>query len=80
MPGPADLDDPLGFAERAKSGAVDTDSAEFDAALTALLSDDAAHDPAAHDDPAAGDDPAAQGDSAGDDPAAQDDDGSSPAR
>jgi putative hydrolase len=81
MPGPADLDDPLGFAERAKSGAVDTDSAEFDAALTALLSDDVAADDAApNDNPAAGDDPAAQGESAGDDPAAQDDDGSSPAR
>ena len=37
LPGAADLDDPLAYAERAKAGHVDTESAEFDAALTALL-------------------------------------------
>ncbi|MGH3506779.1 MAG: zinc-dependent metalloprotease [Nocardioidaceae bacterium] len=44
LPGPADLDDPLTFAERAKAGRVDTESAEFDAALTALL-DEASAEP-----------------------------------
>jgi putative hydrolase len=37
LPVASDLDDPLGFAERMKAGHVDTESAEFDAALTALL-------------------------------------------
>ncbi len=39
LPGAADLDDPLGFTERTKSGHVDTESEEFDAALSALLDD-----------------------------------------
>jgi putative hydrolase len=41
LPGAADLDDPLGFAERRKAADVDVESAEFDAALSALL--DQAH-------------------------------------
>jgi putative hydrolase len=44
LPGPADLDDPLGFAERAGSGSADSESAEFDAALSALLDEAAAGD------------------------------------
>jgi putative hydrolase len=43
LPVASDLDDPLGFTERVKEGRVDTESAEFDAALTALL--DEANDP-----------------------------------
>jgi hypothetical protein len=42
LPGPDDLDDPLGFAERGKPAGGDEQSADFDAALSALLSEEAA--------------------------------------
>ncbi len=64
IPTSADLDDPLGFAERTKEAdALDVDSPEFDAALSALL-DDASGGSGASDAPS--DDGA--GDESGDSP------------
>jgi putative hydrolase len=67
VPTSADLDDPLGFAERRRAAAdVDADSAAFDAALQALLEEapaagpqtaDGAEDVDRTDDGPAGDDP-----------------------
>jgi putative hydrolase len=60
IPTSADLDDPLGFAQRTKEADdLDVESAEFDAALSALLDGDGreADKPDAPADPEAGDEP-----------------------
>jgi putative hydrolase len=64
LPTPADLDDPLGFAERMRAGQVDVESAEFDAALSALLNEAGA--PAASGEPAEGEDAQTDGETGAD--------------
>jgi hypothetical protein len=42
LPRPEDLEDPLGFAERGKPAGGDAQAVDFDAALSALLTEEAA--------------------------------------
>ncbi|MGH3472907.1 MAG: zinc-dependent metalloprotease [Nocardioidaceae bacterium] len=78
LPSPADLDDPLAFAERMKEAdAIDTESAEFDEALAAFIADELGQGPA----PASGESTptnSAKGDTPGEETATDDTAGDEP--